>query len=320
MGSAHTGQPMSGTAGGNVPPWFCTDEELALARRWALASGLATLLVWWFREQAVELALVLFLYQLFLAVRSYAVTGRRRFLAVPALLLMGLLPKFVPYQPVMVSFTAIALLIWPVLGLGALATLVNPARLGRRRYAIGGAMAFVALYAKSVFLLSPDSFRTLDAADVSGCYRVLRGVSFPLMDQWLPGVIKLDTVRWTEADTVTASRTAVYVARDHKVTPSLRGLFGHWRPEGGGLVFIGWTYRRLGGVRGQFRRDDDDLVGRLVQYQDSHRPLPLPVLSVRFVRTACPVGVSGDLPEPTLKADGAAAHPMADAVRTSGRR
>ncbi|MBK8250095.1 MAG: hypothetical protein IPK85_22285 [Gemmatimonadetes bacterium] len=300
MESTHTEQPMSGTAGGNVPPWFASGEERDLAGRWALSSAVATLNVWWFREQGFELLLLLFLYQLFLAIRSYAVTGRRGFLAIGAIPLLFALAAVAPHETVLLPLSVVAVLVWPVLGLCALGALVNPQRHGRqqREFEIAASVAGVVLYAKSVFMLSPDSFRTLDGAEVSGCYRLVRGVSFPLMEHPLPVLVKLDTVRWTVADSAATRRTAVFVAGDHRASPALPGLTGHWRPEARGLVLVGWTARRRWGFRGLFRRDGRDLVGRLVQYQDHHGAFPLPVSSVRLKRAECPAGVSGDLPEP----------------------
>lgn len=286
--------------GGNVPPWFATGEERALGRGWAISSALATLNVWWFREQGFELLLLPFLHQLFLAIRSYALTGRRGFLAVGAIPMFFVLAAVAPHETVLLTLAVVAVLVWPVLGLLALGALVNPQRLGRqqREFEIAASVAGVVLYAKSVFMLSPDSFRTLDAAEVSGCYRLVRGVSFPLMEHPLPALVKLDTVRWTVADSAATQRTAVFVAGDHRASPALLGLTAHWRPEPRGLVRIGWTARRRWGFRGMFRRDGRDLVGRLVQYQDHHGALPLPVSSVRLKRAECPAGVTGDLQEP----------------------
>lgn len=309
MESTHTEQPMSGTAWGNVPPWFASGEERGLAWRWALSSALATVHVWWFRAQGVELLLLLFLYQLFLAISSYTATGRRRFLAICAMPLLGVLAVPVlavlgvwEHELVWLTFDVVSILAWPVLGVMAVAALVNPQRVARRQraYGIAAALAGLGLYAKSVFMLSTDSFRTLDAAEVSGCYRLLRGMSFPSMERPLPTLVKLDTARWTDADTLAPNRDAAYFAGEHRLSPAAGSLTGHWQPAGRGLLRIGWTYRGLGGVTGDFRRDGRDLVGRLRWFQDLQSPLPHPVLSVRFKRAECPAGVPGDLPEPPL--------------------
>lgn len=270
--------------------WFASDQEHTLAWRWGISSGIATFLVWWFQEGAVLMMGAILLYQLFLATRSYAISGRRLFLAFGSTPLALLLAVRIPWdaaaRPVVVlAVTAL----WPLMGLAAVATLVAPGKLGVRAWLVSGGAASlaVAAYTDSVTGFTASLVPEPRPAELAGCYRVLRGFSLPLMERPLPAVVQLDTTRWSLADTVATNRTSVYIAGDRRVTPSVWGEFGHWRDAEGGWVFIGWTYQRRLGVRGRFRRDGDDLVGRLVQYQDMMRLAPMPVQSVRFKRTAC---------------------------------
>lgn len=278
----------SGT--GNTSAWFASGEHRALAWRWGISSGIATLLVWWFQEQAALLVGAVLLYQLFLATRTYAITGRRLFLffaSLPAALSLVLWASSTDLEAAaLVAVTAL----WPLVGLAAVATFVAPGRLGKRTWLVGSAAALLAVAAHTDSVTAFTTWLAPDPrlAEIAGCYRVRRGFSLPLMERPLPDVVHLDTTRWSLADTVATNRTSVYIAGDRRITPSSSGDIGHWRDPHDGSVLIGWTYRRLGGVRGRFRRDGDDLVGRLVQYQDMMHLAPMPVQSVRLERTACP--------------------------------
>lgn len=289
MHSAPNAEPTTRAAADTPMAWFASDEEGALVRRWAISSGIATFLVWWFREGAFLLLGVILLYQLFLSTRSYAITGRRVFLLFTAIPLVLVSVTWISSPHVMVAMAVFATLLWPLVGLSAVATLVAPGRLQRRGWIIWGAAATlgVGAYADSVTRFTARFAPVPSPAELAGCYRVFPGLSFPLMVRPLPAVIVLDTTRWSRADTALISRSASYVAGSRRLTPSLAGAAGRWRDPEYGLVLIDWTYRGLGGTRGYFRRDGEDLVGRLVQYQDAVRLAPMPVQSVRFKRTPC---------------------------------
>ena len=285
---------MTGTARGNMTAWFASDEERALARRWAISSGIATFFVWWFQLQSRGLLAIVLLYQILLAVRSYSVTGRRWFLVLPAL---PLAPALVWWKlPVEESVTALvvvvlvvaAAVLWPLVGLTSLAVLVRPGRAAPRAWAMSGATVFLGLtaYVDSLtgFAARVDA-EALTPASVAGCYRLRSAISFPPMRGSVPNMVRFDTTHWSAVDTTPGARGLMWSHR--RLVPAMGPSAGYWKDPKGGRVFVGWTTRGLVGVAGELRRSGDDLVGRLEEYVDMPGPIPLPVASVRFQRVSC---------------------------------
>ena len=287
----------------NVHTWlFDSAQRGRLSVAWCVWALMTTGLVVVFDLEAPSYLVALLIAEVMLARRSFHRIGSRYFLALCFLPVVPLLVMALPVRFVGDFSRLMALVLSPLVALGAVAVLAtDDARAGRgmSRVVVVAVVAIVGLGVRNGW--RPPKAPMLDTpagrATVAGCYRVERGLSLPYWTnrEWPPAVARFDTARWErpeEDDRAARMRWNGHVGGPYwgeAMIQSPSGTPGWWRPTGPGSVSVNWTHTGLGGFRGTFRLAGADLVGGGEWFQDFNPGIPLPprLLAVHMYRIDC---------------------------------
>ncbi|MBK9980340.1 MAG: hypothetical protein IPP20_20955 [Gemmatimonadetes bacterium] len=265
---------------------------------WALvSSGLMVV----FGSAAADHVLVLFMVELWLAWRSYRVSGHPYYLALCALPAIPLVALALPLRLRGDTLHVTAHVLPPLVALGAVALLASGRALATRRWqrlavvAVLGVTGWGAYQAWRVFS-APVLDTPEGRAQVAGCYRVHRGPALLhwTNESWPPSAARLDTARWVEPEepqfpTRRDTRSPVggpYWGEAMITSPE--GTPGWWRANSRSLRVL-WSHKGQYGFAGDFRLAGTDLVGSGRWFQNVHggEPFPSRLLAVRLSRIDC---------------------------------